>query len=74
MRLSAGHFVGTSEPAHCAVLVARNAVAIVTPDDLASVTLYSIEQLIPRTEYDISAMLTRWSDGMICLEAPEGKT
>jgi hypothetical protein len=70
MKISAGHFVGAREPPHCAVLVSRITIAIVTPHELASVTLYSITQF-PRADYDMPRMLSRWSDGTICLADQE---
>jgi len=71
MRISVGHFADADEPPQYAVLIARNAIAIVSPDEPASVTVYSIERLIPCTGYDMSAMISRWSDGTIYLAAPE---
>jgi hypothetical protein len=73
VRVSAGHFVGGSGPPYYGVLVASTPIALVTPSDLASVTLYSIQQF-PRGQYDMPWMISRWSDGMICLDAPEEKS
>jgi hypothetical protein len=67
MRISAGHVIGAHEPAYDAVLVALNPVAIVTLQQSVSVTIYSMARLVPHDDHDMSAMLSRWSDGRICL-------
>jgi hypothetical protein len=45
-------------------------IAVFTPSDISSVTLYSIQHF-RRGQYDMPWMLDRWGDAKICLDAQE---